>query len=856
MFEEGAIISKQYYIERILGRGATAVTYLVTDIHYGGQYVLKQIIQDDLRTALAGTEFAALRDLTHPAIVRVYDIRPPDDKFHLKLEFVPGTTLEELAKEFPWSLERTHELARTLLDACNYLAENHIYHRDISPKNIILCDSGGYKLIDLGVAQTKSASGLTVVGTPRYRAPEIDAGGSWDASCDTYAAAVVLFQVLTGTYPFTVTEMGANKYQMIDVSTLGLAPLPAEYARVLQRGCHPDRSTRIRSASELLRELEAVMRGKPVEEEGDWVDNPLVGSLQAVYRNSRRGNADNRGLDTKFAEDTYVQTLLDHRLAPEIVAGKFLLVLLSGNPGDGKTAFLEHVRRRLKNVGAQFAYSSENGWEARLKGRVYRANYDASEAYRGKHANEILDEMLTPLAGLYPPGSGIGFTALIAINDGRLRDYFLHNDRYGWLGEVIYKKLRDPESDTEPRVALVDLKGRCLTAKQETDSSLFERMLLAILQHPGWDECKRCKARRMCFIRFNRDTLIDEQNGALVRVRLETLFHLTHLRGTRHTTIRDLRSALSYIIAGVRSCSEIHEEVRSGSIVERWYDQLYFNAVFNPTGELDDELQDLAMYDVGQYPVPRWDRFLHYNRAVEKKDKIHEMMLREFHRSVAPIEGLTHAALQKDWYQIMKRMLYFEMNESQVRNSEWRLPPSADLLPYRHAQTFQEVVAGSIEVDQVRDWLCEGISASDGIVAPEVRSGYLCIRTANNPELEFTVFKRYPAKDFTCRVITPPGAPFIEACPNTIELVHRDGDPSLRIHLDLFELLMRMREGYSPEVLEWQPYLVDLAQFKTRLQRLRSDEIILMESGRVLHRVFQQNGKLIREPITSRREMT
>ena len=78
------------------------------------------------------------------------------------------------------------------------------------------------------------------------------------------------------------------------------------------------------------------------------------------------------------------------------------------------------------------------------------------------------------------------------------------------------------------------------------------------------------------------------------------------------------------------------------------------------------------------------------------------------------------------------------------------------------------------------------------------------------------------------------------------------GDPRLRIHLDLFELLMRMRDGYVPEVLEWEPYLVDLEQFKTRLQRLQSDEVILMESGRVLHRVYQQDGRLIREAVTAR----
>lgn len=853
VFEQGDVISNQYRVDRVLGRGATAVTYLVTDQISGYQFVLKQIVRDDLRRALAGTEFRALLGVEHPAIVRVYDVRPPEDEFHLKLEFVPGPTLEELANEFPWRLDRTHELARRVLDACDCLAKHGIYHRDIGPKNIIVSDSGA-KLIDFGVARTEGASGTTMVGTPRYRAPEIDMGETWDASCDTYAAGVVLFRVLTGAYPFALTDTSADKHQMVDAAALGLDETAAEYAQVLQQGCHPDRASRTGSAQQLLRDLEAVIQHRPVVEEGEWVDNPLVTDLQAVYKNSRRGNADNRGLDTDFAESTYVRTLLDERLVPEIMDGSFLLVLLTGNPGDGKTAFLEHVRRKLEGVGAEFDFSDPNGWKAGLNGRVYAANYDASESHKGRHANDILDEMLAPLAGASAPGDDVGFTGLLAINDGRLRDYFLHNDRYGWLGSVIYEKLRHPAPDSEPRVALVDLKSRCLTAERDIESPLFERVLLVILEHPGWKECERCKARTACIIRFNRDSLADERNGAVMRARLARLFHLTHLRGTRHTTIRDLRSALSYVIAGVRSCKEIHEEVQSGIRAERWQDALYSNAVFNPTGELDDELEDLAHYDVGQYPMPRWGRFLHYNRATEKRTQIDEMLLGGFCRSAAPMAGLTHAALQDDWYRVMKRVLYFEMNEPHVRESDWRLPPPEDLLPYRHARTFQQVVTGAVGAEQVRNWLCEAISASDGIVAPSVRAGHLCVRTAYREEQEFTVFKRHPVDHFTCRVITPTDARFIETCPNAIEFAHVDGDPSLRIHLDLFELLMRMREGYVPDVLEWQPYVVDLAQFKTRLQRLRSDEVILMESGRVLHRVFQQDGALIRGPVTSGRE--
>ncbi|MBP8951102.1 MAG: protein kinase [Armatimonadetes bacterium] len=850
VFSAGDIIAGQYKVTQVFPPGATAVTYLVTDELYGGEFVLKQIVRDDCRQRLAGTEFRALQGLQHPAIVKVHDVRRPDDEFHLKLEYVRGPSLEELADGFPWSLDRTHELACTLLDACAYLTDQGLIHRDISPRNIIVPDADTVpaKLIDFGVSRTEHASGCTMVGTPRYRAPEIDRGQQWDASCDVYATSVVLFRVLTGTFPFSLTDTTADKYQMVDVTALGLSETALEYARVLQQGCDPDKSQRVGSAESLLDRLNAVIRTRPVELDGRWVESDLVAALQAIYRNSRTGNADNRGLDTAFAEATYVPTLLDTRLVPDIMAGRFLLVLLTGNPGDGKTAFLEHVRRRLAEAGAHFHSSDPNGWRALYEGREYAANYDASEAHEGKRADAILDEMLAPLSGAAPHTSSREFTGLIAINDGRLRDYFLRNDRYRWLGEVIYRKLREPGADRDPAVALVDLKSRCLTATSATGVTLLERVLTAIVEHEGWDACSGCRARASCTIRLNRDSLADPTHGPVVRARLCRLFHLTHLRGTRHTTIRDLRSALSYVVAGVRSCREIHEEVASGQQREGWYNALYFNAVFNPEGELDDELTDLTQYDVGRYPAPRWDRFLHYNRSRQKQGVIDEMLLSGFDRSSSPLAGISHAALQSAWYQAVKRRLYFEADQTRLSNCDWRPPFPEDLLPYRHARVFDDVVAGKLPLDEVRDRLCGAISASDGIVDPKTQADHLCVRTAHSEAQEFTVFKRHPAHDFVCRVASPADERFIESCPNTIEFSHVDGDPKLRIHLDLFELLMRMQEGYMPDVLEWQPFMVDLDQFKTRLKRLKSDEVILMESGRVLHRVHVQDGALVRSP--------
>jgi len=585
--------------------------------------------------------------------------------------------------------------------------------------------------------------------------------------------------------------------------------------------------------------------------EGEWVENPFVRDLQAIYRNSRVGNAENRGLDSPFAEETYVPTYLDENLLPDILTGKHWLVLLTGNPGDGKTAFLDKIGRYLKDAGAEAQeWDSANGWRYVLNEHHFIANFDASESSSGRRANEILDDILQHLSGSQPPQVEPRRTVLIAINDGRLRDYFLFNKRYGWLGRQIYLLLEEPNKGTDERIALVDLKARCLTVptvEENFDTSLFEQILTRLLTDNFWQHCLNCRARSICTIKFNRDTLADSKHGKEVRRRLAQLFEFTHLRGTRHSTIRDVRSALSYIIAGVRSCKEIHEEVRNGfASEENWYNHLYFMAAFNPDGEIDDELSDMATYDPLLVSNPRFDRFLHYNRQENERKKLEELCHAFTERSANLLSLLTFPSMGGEWYRAMKRRFYFEGDAEKLENHELQLPDYHQLLPYRHIVLFRQILAGKHSLEDVRTWICEAISRSDGIVDEKVYSGFLCVRTNYSEEQELAVFKRFPMSEFKCYIPQPADVRFIEYFPNTLHFEHRDGDAALDIYLDLFEILMRFREGYLPGANEQAPFVIDLAQFKSRLLRRETQEIILLESGRKLHRITQENGVIRR----------
>ncbi|MGC4042258.1 MAG: protein kinase [Armatimonas sp.] len=849
VFQVGDVIADQFMVERILGAGATAVTYLVSDIFYGGDRSVLKVIKDPLTTRhLAGAEYRALKGLHHRAIPRVLDARPPSADFHLRLEFVDGIALSDLSEEFPWPLSRVLEFGETILDALCLLEKNGLAHRDISSRNILVGEAGP-KLIDFGFATIATTAHTTLVGTPAFRAPELDSGMGWNGTCDTYALGVILFWMATGKFPFAQDLEGRfDKSQIVTPESLRIDDHNPEIhealIHILRRAISPKIDDRYPDASVFRDSLRSVssVRAIGVPAEGNRADNPWVRDIQGLYRNSRVGNADNRGLDTDFAEDTYVETRLDNDLIPSVLEGKYQVVLLSGNPGDGKTAWLEKLGRALEDAGADaLSYDLDNGWKYSLNGHTFAANFDASESSKGKRADELLDEILKPMRGIEPP-SGRPYTALIAINDGKLREFVLNNPEYRWLGQQVFRLLEQEDHKVDSRIALVDLKQRSVVGNgsNEVEADLFEKVLLKMVDSEGWDVCQECRARERCTIKFNRDTLVDKNGGSVVRQRLRALLQITHLRGERHITMRDLRSVLSYIVAGTATCNDIHREMEEETFTEDWYNRLYFMAAFNPESESEDNLKDFAAYDPAGVTTPPLDRFLHYRRS-EGRNPIDIFTVPIPGRSSLPLAGLSFSAFNQRWYEANKRRMFFEANADSLSSDASPPVTWTGLLPYRHFAMFLNMVTGKLPMSEVRAFLCEAISRANGIVDEKLYGRYLCIRTSRNEIVDLTVFKRFPQEDFDCRVITP-RAEKVEILPNSLELRHIQSDARIVIGLDLFEILMRFNEGYEPGAEEQQPFVIDLAQFQNLLLNQMATELLLLEAGRKLHGVRQQDG--------------
>jgi serine/threonine protein kinase len=845
----GSIIENQYKIIRILGSGATATTYLAEDITAEGLCVLKVIRNPELALRLARAEFRSLRNLHHQNLPRVFDIRPATAPFHLKLEYVEGTPLRDMADAYRDNPDAVVKMGRQVLSALQYLSEQNLIHRDVSPANILIPDdeNRAVRLIDFGLATAKDQA-ETQVGTPRYRPPEVDRGGAWLPSCDLYSLGVVMFEALTGRTPY---EVGRNTVQKETLRP----PTPDESkkwgARLVDVMLHmvaPDPTQRFQAAQEIDQALQNAILPAPEPVQGIERVNPFVDELRQAYRNSRLGNPDNRGLDSEFTRTTYVYTNLDNNLLPQILRGQYRMVVLSGNPGDGKTAFLQRLGDHLKDIGAQLDQSAPSGWAYTHKGHRYTALFDASESDGSRTSDQLVESILDPLDGVERPEQP--YTAIMAANDGRLINFFERKEeegRYVWLWQQLKPQIFE-KAQADPAVLVVDLKRRSLASATPNQQCFLSRILDEFVSVPHWRACEDCVARMECPIRFNVLSFQSQQPGRPVRQQLNQLLFAIHLRRERRATVRDLRSAVAFLLTHDMACPEVHAEIRRNHRPLAVPDRLYFNAAFNRSGGADLLLDAMSDLDPALLPTPKLDRHLYFHRRTSQSNVLRRMFIPDPGRAdpLLPAEPLQDNIA---WMAGLKRRFYFE---GVTGDTELDMPNPSQLLPYRHFASFARALAvNHAPPDRARllRFLLAGISRADGVPPGATEDG-LALQVSESSTVELAVTKVFDAGQF--RIMLPPSASqFTEECTDHIVLEHIDGFPSLVIGLDLYELLGRAADGFMPGPEEQRALLEELTAFKNQLLARPTEEVVLIENGHHLNRVTRKQAQIILEKATA-----
>lgn len=204
------LFAARYKITELLGEGGMGKVYLCLDTMLGDERLALKVLHPDLcrdekHTKRFLREVQLTRKVTHPNIVRTFDVGTYKDRFFFTMEFAEGITLKDKIEGSPLDAQTTVQIIREICRGLAAIHEADIIHRDLKPGNVIITSQGAVKITDFGVARP-GLSELTayneVVGSVAYMAPEIWSGKNVSPATDIYALGILTYRMITGVLPF------------------------------------------------------------------------------------------------------------------------------------------------------------------------------------------------------------------------------------------------------------------------------------------------------------------------------------------------------------------------------------------------------------------------------------------------------------------------------------------------------------------------------------------------------------------------------------------------------------------------------------------------------------------------------
>lgn len=265
----GKRLDGRYEIHELIGVGGMANVYRCTDTIDDREVAIK-ILKDEY---LNNEEFIrrfkneskAIAMLSHPNIVKVYDVSFGDMIQYIVMEYIDGITLKEYIDRqgiIEWK-DALH-LATQILKALQHAHECGIVHRDIKPQNIMLLQDGTIKVTDFGIARFSDKATRTMteqaIGSVHYIAPEQARGDVTDGKTDIYSVGVMLYEMLTGKLPFdgdSAVTVALMQLQSTPKHPREVNPgIPIGLEQITMKAMQKQPSARYTSAAEMLSDIE------------------------------------------------------------------------------------------------------------------------------------------------------------------------------------------------------------------------------------------------------------------------------------------------------------------------------------------------------------------------------------------------------------------------------------------------------------------------------------------------------------------------------------------------------------------------------------------------------------------------
>ncbi len=209
---ERGILDHRYELLEHIGGGGMADVYKAHDTILDRMVAVKilhaQLANDEEFLEKFRLEAKGAARLSHPNIVGIYDVGHDVDKYYIVMEYIAGETLKKkVQREGCLSVEEALRIAKEIARALREAHANNLVHCDIKPHNILVTPDGRVKVADFGIARAVTSSTMTyngnVIGSVHYFSPEQAKGTKVTPKSDIYSLGVVLYEMLTGSLPFT-----------------------------------------------------------------------------------------------------------------------------------------------------------------------------------------------------------------------------------------------------------------------------------------------------------------------------------------------------------------------------------------------------------------------------------------------------------------------------------------------------------------------------------------------------------------------------------------------------------------------------------------------------------------------------
>lgn len=265
----GKKLDGRYEITELIGIGGMADVYKAMDLLEDRTVAVKilknEFAGNDDFVRRFRNESKAIAVLSHPNIVKIYDVGFSDKMQFIVMEYIDGITLKEFMEQqgvLKWK-DSVHFIIQ-ILRALQHAHDRGIVHRDIKPQNIMLFPDGTIKVMDFGIARFAREEGKTIsdkaIGSVHYISPEQASGNITDEKSDIYSVGVMLYEMLTGVKPFDAdTPIAVALMHMQQTPKPPRAindTIPEGLEAIVMRAMMRDAAKRYQSASEMIKDIE------------------------------------------------------------------------------------------------------------------------------------------------------------------------------------------------------------------------------------------------------------------------------------------------------------------------------------------------------------------------------------------------------------------------------------------------------------------------------------------------------------------------------------------------------------------------------------------------------------------------